>query len=415
MTQFKKYKLGELCTDVSYGYTESAKLEKIGPKFLRITDIQNDHIDWNSVPYCPISDSDYKKYKLEIGDIVIARTGNSTGATSTIKDDIEAVFASYLIRFRLDKEIANPFYVDFVLRSILWQNFVESIKGGSAQPDANAKQLAEFEFDLPGLPTQTRIASILSSLDDKIELNRRTNHTLEQIAQTLFKKYFVEDIDPENLPEGWGWGTLRSHIKIKNGFAFKGTDFIESGVPVLKIKNVKAGKILLSTLSYVSKEVAGKANGYTVKKNDLLVTMTGNRLDGTPETWVGKVALFHKNAGYLLNQRVSIMNVINDEVLSRYYLCQLLTTEEMQYYFASNATSSGGQANISPDLIYDTEVLVPPHSVMKLFNSIAKEVYDKMSVNEAEIESLSKIRDSLLPKLMSGEIEVNVAEKELVN
>ena len=114
---WKKYNLGEISDDISYGYTESASKEEIGPKFLRITDIQNDFINWNDVPYCKISEKDLIKYQVEIGDIVVARTGNSTGATSIIKNEINAVYASYLIRYRLNKRIAVPGFIDFVLRS----------------------------------------------------------------------------------------------------------------------------------------------------------------------------------------------------------------------------------------------------------------------------------------------------------
>lgn len=145
---WKTYKLGDISSDISYGYTESASLDEIGPKFLRITDIQNDFISWNNVPYCKISDKNLIKYQVTIGDIVVARTGNSTGATAIIKDEINAVYASYLIRYRLEKEIAYPPFVDYVLRSNNWKNYVDAIKGGSAQPGANAKQFAD-DFDNP--------------------------------------------------------------------------------------------------------------------------------------------------------------------------------------------------------------------------------------------------------------------------
>lgn len=168
MSEWKTYKLGEICSDISYGYTESASLETVGPKFLRITDIQYDFISWDKVPYCPITKENHKKYKLEIGDIVIARTGASTGATAIFKDEgIDAVFASYLIRYKIDKEIAYPFYIGQLLKSALWGSYVASIIGGSAQPGANAKQFADFEFPLPDFATQTQIAQILTSLDEK--------------------------------------------------------------------------------------------------------------------------------------------------------------------------------------------------------------------------------------------------------
>lgn len=241
MTNWKKYKLGDICLSVTYGYTQSANKHQVGPKFLRITDIQNDSIRWDDVPYCPISENDYKKYKLDIGDIVIARTGNSTGATATIKESIDAVFASYLVRLRLDKTIANPFYIDYVLRSSLWRNFVESIKGGSAQPGANARQFSEFEFYLPDAKSQSQIAFILSSLDDKIELNRRMNQTLEQMAATLFKKYFVDDVDSGNLPNGWRIGKVKDICSVNQRTLSKCDDL--KWIDYIEISEVSKGSI----------------------------------------------------------------------------------------------------------------------------------------------------------------------------
>ena len=198
MTNWREYKLGEIAVDVSYGYTESANEKPVGPKFLRITDIREGSINWETVPYCPINEKDYEKNKLEIGDIVVARTGATTGITETIKHNVDAVFASYLIRFRINKEFANPFYVGYVLKSSLWKEYVSSIVGGSAQPGANAKQFSDFFFKLPDLPTQTAIAEILSSLDDKIELNNKINQELENLAQTLFKRWFIDFEFPVN-------------------------------------------------------------------------------------------------------------------------------------------------------------------------------------------------------------------------
>ena len=265
--------------------------------------------------------------------------------------------------------------------------------------------LTEMEVQIPeSTEIQCRIASVLSSIDDKIEMNRLTNKTLETIAQTLFREMCVPKRD--ELPKDWRLAKLGEYIEVKNGYAFKGGDFISDGVPVIKIKNVKAGVVNLNNLSFVSREVADKARRFRINKDDLLITMSGNRIDGTPETWVGKVGIFQKDGEYLLNQRVSILNV-DQKRMSRYFLCQLLSTDEMQYYFISNATSSGGQGNISPDLINNTEIIVPPIEILKEYDVLIKSIYDKKFTNDLEIESLSEIRDSLLPKLMKGEIEIN--------
>jgi len=188
MSEWKEYKLADLCEAINYGYTASASLEAVGPKFLRITDIVPQRVNWSEVPYCLISQDEHQKNKLEKGDIVIARTGATTGFNYMFNDDVDAVFASYLIRYRINKKIALPLFINYALKSHLWIGFVEGIIGGSAQPGANAKMFGEFEINLPSLTEQRAIASILSSLDDKIDLLHRQNKTLEQLAETLFRQ-----------------------------------------------------------------------------------------------------------------------------------------------------------------------------------------------------------------------------------
>ena len=125
---WRRVKLGELCSDISYGYTATASSKPIGPKFLRITDIVSDRISWEDVPYCKIEDSKIDKYTLGIGDIVIARTGATTGYNQIIRSDVHSVFASYLIRCKLKQSIAYPFFISCVLQSAYWRNFIEGIK-----------------------------------------------------------------------------------------------------------------------------------------------------------------------------------------------------------------------------------------------------------------------------------------------
>jgi type I restriction enzyme S subunit len=187
--------LADISSDVSYGYTESATTQPIGPKFLRITDIQGGVVDWNNVPHCPIRQDDHQKYSLRAGDIVVARTGNSTGENYLFLGNADAVYASYLIRFRLELSQVDPRFIWYNLRTPRWWSFIDSSKTGSAQAGANAKILGRFTLKLPPLCEQRAIACILGALDDKIELNRRRNETLEGMARALFQSWFVE-FDP---------------------------------------------------------------------------------------------------------------------------------------------------------------------------------------------------------------------------
>jgi len=165
----REVKLGELCSDIAYGYTATASNEPIGPKFLRITDIVSDSINWESVPYCEIEDSKKHRYTLEPGDIVIARTGATTGYNQVIRSNEHSVFASYLIRYKLRQDIAYPFFIGCVLKSTYWKRFVERIKARSAQPGANAKDFASFKIFLPTFPEQKRITNILDTAKQEVE------------------------------------------------------------------------------------------------------------------------------------------------------------------------------------------------------------------------------------------------------
>ncbi len=120
--------------------------------------------------------------------------------------------------------MAEPFYMGHVLKSTLWKSHVNSIIGGSAQPGANAKQFAAFSFPLPDWLTQSQIASILSSLDDKIELNLLMNQTLETMAQTIFKEWFVNFNFPvfdgelvDGLPKGWSYKMIKEVGRVVTG------------------------------------------------------------------------------------------------------------------------------------------------------------------------------------------------------
>lgn len=192
---FTNMKLSDLCVEISYGYTASATENNTGCKFLRITDIQGGYVDWDKVPFCEIESKDITKYQLIEGDIVIARTGNSTGENFIFQGKNNAVFASYLIRYRVNKEITNPYYIWLNLRSSNWWGFVSGAKSGSAQAGANAKILGTFEIPIPDLQTQNKIADFFQHINNKIQLNTQINQTLEQIAQALFKSWFV-DFDP---------------------------------------------------------------------------------------------------------------------------------------------------------------------------------------------------------------------------
>ena len=172
---------------MQYGYTETATTEPVGPKFLRITDIAHNYIDWNGVPYCPISEGNHEKYVLSEGDVVVARTGATVGYAKMVGRNIpDSVFASFLVRIRpIDDEYR--YYFGLAITSAEFLNFVQTNAGGSAQPQANPPLLGEFELSIPNKQSLPEFNTKISSFLGVIESNETEISKLHEVKDTMVK------------------------------------------------------------------------------------------------------------------------------------------------------------------------------------------------------------------------------------
>jgi len=179
--------IGEVC-ETQYGYTETATQDIVGPKFLRITDIVNNSIDWSKVPYCPISESDYKKYKLDLGDIVVSRTGANIGWAKQIKGTIpDSVFASFLIRIKT-KDSHFQWLIGHLVESSDFKAFVSANQQGSAQPQANANVLGKFPLLIPDKETAQQYNIQILPINRNICLVEQENSKLIELQSLLLAK-----------------------------------------------------------------------------------------------------------------------------------------------------------------------------------------------------------------------------------
>ena len=189
----------------------------------------------------------------------------------------------------------------------------------------------------------------------------------------------------------WKEVRLGDIVEIVNGFAFKSKAFTLEGIPVIKIKNIKAGKVILNDLDYISTSDINPK--YTkIRSSDILITMTGNRMDGSPETWVGKVSLFRHQGDFYLNQRVSALRLIDDSVDNN-FLSYYLSSWQSQLYFALNSNSSGGQANITPAVVQEYRLMVPELETQRSIASILSSLDRKIELNNkinADLEEMAQ-------------------------
>lgn len=211
------------------------------------------------------------------------------------------------------------------------------------------------------------------------------------------------------------WTTVRlgDMCEIKNGYAFKSKDFASSGVPVIKIKNVKPNQIIESDFSYIPETIAEEKSKWLIRKGDILLTMTGNRADGSPESWVGKAALFTLESKYLLNQRVAAITS-NHKELDTEYLGYYLSSWESQLYFIKRSNSSGGQANISPDIVRNYIIALPPLEeqlkIVGILKTIDARIKNNYDINDNLAELLQTIYQERFGNVSSATIQGNLSD-----
>ena len=375
--------LGDICESVEYGYTASASTAPVGPRFLRITDIVPERLDWEVVPFCQIDPKKLSKYRLHSGDIVIARTGATTGWAKFIKDPPEAVFASYLVRVRPSASVDARF-VGFIVESSAYKDFIQQHMGGAAQPNANAKVLTTYEIPLPTLSIQRRIACILSAYDELIENNQRRIQILETMARALYREWFVEFRFPghERLPRMLCFGDLCDLIK---------QPFINQthiNLPLLDLSRMPQRSLAPSE--------TGKPNELTTSR---IVFKPGDTLFGAIRCYLHKVVAVHYPG--VTNTSVLVLRPKQANFRS---LVALIASDTETVRWAESHSNGTKMPVINWSVFRAMPSAWPSESLAQQFESMAGPMLDEIGVLADQTQNLRRTRDLLLPRLLSGQV-----------
>lgn len=296
-------------------------------------------------------------------------------------------------------------FLYYLLSQDLFFAYVMSGANGSKMPRGDKQQIMNWEIEIPSeKEDQRRIASILSSLDRKIELNNKINADLEEMAQAIFKNWFVDfepfkdgkfvDSELGMIPEGWKVGTIGDIVEFQNGFTFSSKDFSENGeYKIITIKSVQDGCLVTEGSSKVT-EYPTKMPAYCkLQSGDILLSLTGN---------VGRCCLVTET-NLLLNQRVAKIKAKEccDNSFS-YALFRLKETKELLISISRGTA----QANLSPVEASKLPMVIPSEDARKSFSMISDSIMNKIISIHIENSRISLLRDTLLPRLMSGELEV---------
>jgi type I restriction enzyme S subunit len=291
-------------------------------------------------------------------------------------------------------EIA-PYFLYHYLSQNSTTEFLHSIAEGStsAYPSLKPSDIEALEILLPPLDEQNSIASVLSSLDDKIDLLHRQNQTLEQMAETLYDAWFEESDFKSRVSD---------LIDLQNGYAFKSKSFQDFGEDrVLKIKNISGGIVDIETTDFVSHEtVENMDEKFSISTGDILFAMTGAK--------IGKMGIIPKTDYKLwLNQRVGLFK---EKYYGSRFLAYLHLKSDYGKDYIENTATGSAQPNISGTGIENCEFPeISEQEIIDYSNQLAP-LYEKVIFNLGQIQKLEALRNTLLPKLMSGEIRIGTDE-----
>ena len=347
----------------------------------------------------------FEKYnggvKFKNGDTLVARITPSLENGKTVYvdllDDDEIGFGStefIVLREKsgiTDKQFVYYFAISNDFRDVA----IKSMTGSSGRQRVQNEVVKEFEFPLPPLPEQKAIAEVLSSIDDKIDLLHRQNKTLEKIAMTLFKQWFIEPTK-DGLPEGWEERGLGEIFDYLEGPGIRNWQYSTRGIPFLNIRLIENGEINIKNANFISEEEAfGKYKKFLLQEGDVVISTSGT---------LGKYAIVRKyHLPLLLNTSIIRFRPKNKNY--RIFMYLYLKSREFKEYLESSADGSV-QANFGPTHLRAIKIIVPPSHALEKFEKIISPLYEKFDNNFFQIKSLEKLRDTLLPKLMSGEVRV---------
>lgn len=356
-----------------------------------------------------------KKYYVNRGDVLLSLTGSHMNQPNSVVGRSCRNYSDrlYLLNQRAGKIVpknnASLSYIYYVLQTQAMKEMICCRAYGAAnQVNVSPKSIMSIKWNFPSSDVQHSIASILSTYDTLIENNTKRIRLLEKMAENLYKEWFVrfrfpghENVEMENgLPKGWKVMHIKDIATLKSGFAFKSEWFVSEGCGVAKIKDIGETFMDLSNLSYVCEDNCKKAQRFILKEGMLTIALTG--------ATIGKISIVPKHSTCIYtNQRLGKFFVENQPIDSLPFLYCLFSQESMVQDIINLANSSSAQPNISPEQINNIKFTCDEKIIDK-YNQMLKGYFQIMIDLHCQNSLLARQRDLLLPRLMSGKLEVKV-------
>jgi type I restriction enzyme S subunit len=403
------------------GLTRPKKVRGTGYKMVNMGEIFAYNRIRNPVmDLVPMNESEQMKYSLKPGDLLFARqslVASGAGKCSIVLETPEiTTFESHLIRVQLDLKKAVPLFYYYYFSSPAGKGNVQSLVMQVGAAGIRGSELAKLPVPHPPLPIQCKIAAILSAYDNLIENNTRRIEILEEMARSIYREWFVKFRFPGHeqvkmveselglIPEGWEVTSIGNHINTQKGYAFKSSWYQEQGRKIVKVSDFTDDSIDISKLVSISEEIAGQYKKHELKANDIIIQTVGSWASN-PQSVVGKVIRVPNIAAKtLLNQNA--VKIIPKESINQSFLFYSIKNERFKSYIIGCAQGAASQASITLDAIREFKILLPPSSFLDFLVDFVSPMWKLINNLEDKNLNLRCTRDYLLPRLISGEIDV---------
>lgn len=388
--------LDDVCLSIADGDHQAPPKSESGVPFITISCLNPDggEIDYSGASCVPREyyESLPENRRAKPGDALLSVVG-SLGIPYLVKEGDEFVFQRHIAVLRAGKDIL-PEYLYYLLKSPGLLHVIDSIAQGAAQRTLTLTQLRGLEVEVPPIEAQKRIIAKLQSYDTLIDNNRRQIKLLEEAAQRLYKEWFIDLRFPgcettpiiNGLPEGWEQISMADLGDYLNGYAFKPADHFDKGYPIIKIKELKNG-VCPDTPCNPGKEIPEK---YYIKRGDIVFSWSATLV---ADIWSDETGL--------LNQH--LFKVSPKEGIASEYVVQTINylIKEM-----TGLTTGSTMTHLQRNKLSVIKTVLPNIAIMERYAVIASKIQQAVLANKKSCFMLQEARDRLLPKLMSGEIEV---------
>lgn len=406
----KTIRLKEICDKITKGTTPTTcgmSFVSDGINFIKAESITPSGTI-NTSTFAKISKNTHERLKrsqLVLNDILFSMAGMFLGKTAILSDEklLPANTNQAVAIIRVNERIANPFYVSYYLKQKKIIKYINSISGQSAQPNINLNEIGNIEIELPSLETQGSISKILQTLDNKIELNENINQNLEAQAQAIFKSWFVDfepfkngkfiDSELGKIPEGWRVKRLGAVCEcVLGGTPSRSRkEYWEGNIPWINSGKTNEFRVI-SPSEFISAEGLKKSATKLLPKKTTILAITGATL--------GQVSLLEIDA--CANQ--SVVGILENNLLPYEYI-YMYVSHNIEKIISHQ--TGGAQQHINKDNIKNFHIILPPQCELKRYTNAVENLYSEITNLVFQSRRLSQLRDTLLPKLMSGEIDVS--------